>query len=161
MVALALIDYQKQRFLIIPVLTCCINFKSVYNMNRTAKGFYLFTLLFLILLTTIIGSCKYNSEEELFGTKAPCDTSNVTYSNTITSIIVANSCLNCHVGPSPSGNFTLTSYTDVKAKVDDGRLWGAINHSPGFSPMPQGGNKLTNCEINKIKAWIDAGAPNN
>src|SRR6478672_5674648 len=131
-------------------------------MNRTAGRYFLFTLLMLVFLTTIISSCKYNSEEELFGTNnAPCDTSNTTYSNTITSIIIANGCLNCHVGPSPSGNFTLTSYSDVKAKVDDGRLWGAINHLPGFSPMPQGGNKLTNCEINKIKAWIDAGAPNN
>ena len=131
-------------------------------MNRTTRRYSLFTLFTLVITTILIGSCKYNSEEELFGTNnGPCDTSNVTYSNTITSIIVANGCLNCHVGPSPAGNFTLTSYSDVKAKVDDGRLWGAINHLPGFSSMPQGGNKLTNCEINKIKTWIDAGSPNN
>lgn len=130
-------------------------------MNRTWKPIYLVIVFFLVTIIVFTSSCKYNSEEELFGTNAPCDTSNVTYSNTITSIIIVNGCLNCHVGPSPSGNFTLTSYADVKAKVDDGRLWGAINHMPGFSPMPQGGNKLTNCEINRIKAWIDAGAPNN
>jgi hypothetical protein len=38
---------------------------------------------------------------------------------------------------------------------------GAITHAPGFTPMPQGGAKLPACEIAKIKAWVDAGSPNN
>jgi hypothetical protein len=34
-------------------------------------------------------------------------------------------------------------------------------HSPGFSPMPQNDNKLSECNIAKIKKWIATGAPNN
>jgi hypothetical protein len=126
-------------------------------MNKFNTKFLSAGIAFIIFFT----GCRYNSEEELFGITPPCDTTNVTYSTTITGIINSNGCLACHVGPAPSGNFTLSTYTDVKAKVDDGRLWGAINHFPGFSPMPQGGSKLTQCEIDRINAWISAGAPNN
>jgi hypothetical protein len=55
----------------------------------------------------------------------------------------------------------LEGYSNVKAKVTDGRLFGAINHSPGYAPMPDGQPKMDQCDINKVKTWIDAGAPNN
>ena len=70
-------------------------------------------------------------------------------------------CTNCHSGPNPEGGFPLDSYTGVKTKIDDGRLWGSINHLAGFAPMPHGAAKMNQCDINKIKAWMDAGAPNN
>jgi hypothetical protein len=55
----------------------------------------------------------------------------------------------------------LDTYAGVKAKVDDKRLWGAINHFDTFSPMPQGYGKMSDCDIKKVGAWINAGAPNN
>ena len=107
----------------------------------------------------VLTSCYYDVEEELYGTN--CDLNNVTYSVTIKNILNNNACLSCHVGATPSGGFTLDSYAGVKAKVTDGRLVGAINHYPGFSPMPQGLGKLSQCDIDKVMAWIQAGAPNN
>ena len=64
-----------------------------------------------------------------------CVTTNVTYSGTVSGIINTN-CLSCHGGVNPSGGFSLHTYNGLKAKVDDGRLFGAINHSPGFVSMP-------------------------
>ncbi|HVF81373.1 MAG TPA: c-type cytochrome domain-containing protein [Flavisolibacter sp.] len=89
-----------------------------------------------------------------------CDSTNVTFSGTIRSIM-NNKCLGCHSSSAPQGGINYTAYAGVKAKVDDGRLWGAINHLPGFSPMPKGGAKLSDCEIAQFKKWVDAGAPNN
>jgi len=89
-----------------------------------------------------------------------CDSTNITFSGTIRPIIT-NKCLGCHSGTPPQGNINYSTYNGVKAKVDDGRLWGAINHLPGFSAMPKGGTKLSDCEIKQFKKWIDAGAPNN
>lgn len=40
-------------------------------------------------------------------------------------------------------------------------LVGNIRHDAGFNAMPQGGGKLTDCQIAIIKAWVDAGAPSN
>jgi uncharacterized membrane protein len=91
---------------------------------------------------------------------ASCDTLNVTYSTSIRNII-SNKCQGCHSSSAPAGGFDYTTYAGVKARVNDGKLWGAVNHLPGYSPMPKNGAKLSTCELAQIKKWIDAGAPNN
>jgi hypothetical protein len=90
----------------------------------------------------------------------PCDTSNITYSGTIAPIIQTN-CLGCHSSVGGGGGIFLNSYSSVKGQVDNGRLWGAINWQPGFYQMPNSGAKLSDCDISKIRIWIQQGAPNN
>lgn len=89
-----------------------------------------------------------------------CDTAAVTFGGAVNTII-GNKCLGCHSGTSPAGGINLSAHAGVKAKVADGRLWGAINHLAGYSAMPKGGNKLSDCEIAQFRKWIAAGAPNN
>ena len=89
-----------------------------------------------------------------------CDSSNFTYSGAIVHII-SNKCQGCHSGVSAQGGINLSTYTGLKAKITDGRLWGAINHLPGFSSMPKNGTKLSECEISQFRRWIDSGSPNN
>jgi uncharacterized membrane protein len=91
---------------------------------------------------------------------ATCDTANVKYSTSVKSII-SNKCQGCHSASSPGGGYDLSTYTGMKAVVNNGRLWGSINFTAGFSGMPKGGSKLSSCELATIKKWIDAGAPNN
>ena len=88
------------------------------------------------------------------------DTVNITYSLSVKSIIT-NKCQGCHSGAATAGGIDLSSYNGVKAKVNDGKLWGAVNQLPGFSAMPKNGNKLSICELAKIQKWIAQGAPNN
>ncbi len=89
-----------------------------------------------------------------------CDTTSVSYSGTIKNIISIK-CQGCHSSSSASGGIDLGTYQGVKAKINDGRLWGAVNHMPGYAAMPRNGNKLSDCELKQIKKWIDASAPNN
>jgi mono/diheme cytochrome c family protein len=89
-----------------------------------------------------------------------CDTSNVTFSAYVFPVM-QNYCLGCHNGYGASGGINLNAYQDVKTVALDGRLYGVITHATGYSPMPQNSAKLSDCRIAKIKAWIDAGAPNN
>lgn len=89
-----------------------------------------------------------------------CDTTQFTYNTTIKPIIV-NYCQGCHSGTAAQGGIDLSTYSGIKARVDDGRLWGAINHFSGYSPMPKNGNKLADCEITQIRKWIESGASNN
>ena len=117
------------------------------------------TLLLLATGILILSGCYYNKEDLLYGSN--CDTTNVTYSLTITGLLNNYGCLGCHVGGNPSGGINLETHANVKTVVDNGRLFGAITHSSGFKPMPDGAAKMNPCDINKIKAWIDAGAPNN
>ena len=116
---------------------------------------------FLLLIACFVTGCYYDNEEELYPNNTGCDLSIVTFSGTVNTVLNNNGCLGCHSGGAPSGNVNLQGHANVKRVADNGRLFGAINHSSGFVPMPQGGKKISACEISKVKAWIDAGAPNN
>ncbi len=118
--------------------------------------------ILVVFTAALVAGCKYDKEEDLYPpSPIACNPGQVTFSTTITGIFTTYSCNFCHGSTSPSGNISLTSYNSVKAVVNNGKLFGSITHAPGFSPMPQGGAKIPACDIAKIKAWIDAGAPNN
>ena len=105
--------------------------------------------------------CYYDVAEELYpASDTFCDTTNITYSLKVLPVIQDN-CYSCHSGSAPSGNVGLDSYTKLKTQADNGKLIGTISHAAGFSAMPQGGNKLSNCEISTIQTWINNGTPNN
>jgi hypothetical protein len=116
-------------------------------------------IIVALAIIMFLSGCYYDKEDLLYGTN--CDTSNVTYSSTITGLLNNYACMSCHVGTNPSGAINLESYANVKAVVDNGKLYGAVTHTSGFKPMPDGAAKMNSCEIKKIKAWIDAGALNN
>ena len=110
-----------------------------------------------ILLTS--SSCYYDKAEILYP-PSTCDTAIITYRNTIVPILAAN-CTTCHGGTLPAYGIDLTVYSVVKAQVDNGKLWGTVSHAAGYPPMPKNSDKLNDCNLNKIKLWILAGAPNN
>ena len=91
----------------------------------------------------------------------PCDSINVSFTATIQPIL-QNKCVGCHTSAtSLNGMVNLSNHQGVAAVAVSGRLLGAINHSPGFAPMPNGGPKLNACEIAKITSWVASGSPNN
>lgn len=112
---------------------------------------------FIVIVSN--SSCYYDKEEILYPQTA-CDTTKVTYSGSVVPVLLSN-CTSCHGGSAPSGGISLTTYAAVKAQVDNGKLWGTVSHTAGFSAMPKNASKLNTCNLAKIKKWIDAGAPNN
>ena len=116
------------------------------------------TILGLLLTGFAFSGCYYDTEEELYSTVS-CDTTNVTYSGTVKPLI-EQQCLSCHSGAQPSGGIDLSTYPSVKIQADNGKLYGAIAQLDGFQPMPQG-SRLSNCDITKVKIWVDASAPQN
>lgn len=89
-----------------------------------------------------------------------CDTTFFTYSGAVQSIL-KSTCIGCHSGPTPTGNLDLSVFNNVRTVALNGKLNGVITGSPGYTPMPFGGNKLPDCNIIQIQKWIAAGAPNN
>jgi hypothetical protein len=55
----------------------------------------------------------------------------------------------------------VSSYAQLQAKAANGQLLGTLNHDPGYSPMPKGGAKLSDCDLAKLRQWVAAGTPNN
>ena len=119
--------------------------------------------IFLILLSVSLislQSCFKDNEEDLYPGGDDCNTENVSFSQTIMPVFT-NNCVSCHSGAGASGGIKLTNHTEIVAAIDGGRLIGAINHQSGFSAMPQGAPKLSDCTISQIDAWITLGKNNN
>ena len=109
----------------------------------------------LILFISALGSCSKASEDVL--TVQECDTGGIKYGADILPIITAN-CYSCHANGIVNGDVSLDGYANLKNQANNGNLVGVITHASGYPPMPDNGGKLSDCEINKIKAWIAAGA---
>jgi hypothetical protein len=118
-------------------------------------------IIIVLLASVFFTGCYRDNETDLYPVNGSCETSGVTYATTVVPILQSNGCMSCHSGGAPSGNISLEGYVNVRSAAINGKLYGTINHSAGYSPMPQGGNKMSNCNINKIKAWIDSGSINN
>ncbi|MBL7923370.1 MAG: hypothetical protein JNL88_04140 [Bacteroidia bacterium] len=89
-----------------------------------------------------------------------CDTSNVTFAAVIRPIM-QNKCQGCHQGTSPGGGVNLSNYAGISGAAFDGSLLGSVEHAAGWSAMPKNAAALPDCDIAKIRIWVNAGAPNN
>lgn len=89
-----------------------------------------------------------------------CDTTQFKYAANI-SVMMTNYCVGCHAGPAPSANINLSNHAGVAAVAISGRLYNAVTHTSGYSPMPQNANKLSDCQLTQIKKWVVNGALNN
>jgi hypothetical protein len=113
-----------------------------------------------LLFSFSLSGCYFDKENELYPTAANCDTAGViTYSHSIAPVMEAN-CNVCHNKSNASGDVITDNYDDLSIHALDGHLWSAVNWT-GASHMPKGGEKLPECDLTKIKKWIDAGSLHN
>lgn len=87
-----------------------------------------------------------------------CDTSNITYSGSISGIF-SLCCLNCH-GAGSNLDFSTYSLLNSYLSINSQTLLNSINYVSGAQQMPPS-YKLDACTIKKIQIWISAGYPNN
>jgi hypothetical protein len=74
--------------------------------------------------------------------------------------LINSQCVGCHSPSSAGGGDDLSTYSGVVNSIANNQLLGSVEHSSGYSPMPQNGGQLSACDISKIKSWISAGHPN-
>lgn len=127
---------------------------------------FFFTLSVCIGLT----GCYYDTEEELYPDSGSviCDTVSVSYTNDIVPIMNSKcSYSGCHAGANAAAGIPLETHAGVKAylELDKARFLSSITWDGSVSNprnMPQGAStKISDCNINTIKAWINSGYPNN
>ena len=121
------------------------------------RQYILCFVLPVMIIVASLASCTNESEEELYGV-SPCDTSDYTYDGTIARLMALN-CNYCHSGANASQGIHTNNYNDLVAIAQTGRLKGAVNHDPGYVPMPQNGGKLGQCDLTRLNLWIDNGMP--
>jgi len=89
-----------------------------------------------------------------------CDDQNMTYTDDIKSLL-DESCAysGCHDDNAITTIGSLSTYENSVAFVAFGRMLGAINQDEGFSAMPKTGDKLSDCNIDKITNWVNNNTP--
>jgi Cytochrome C oxidase, cbb3-type, subunit III len=131
-------------------------------MKRKSTFFTIVTFV-----TILIVSCSKDNEEDVAQNYpdstnggSTCDTVNIKYTSGVVPILQAN-CYSCHGNGLSEGGVTLDNYNALRTRANNGTLIGVITHAAGFPQMPKGGAKLSDCNINKIRSWINNGALNN
>ena len=88
--------------------------------------------LSVTLLTLSLSACYYDKKDQVYPqvVVATCDTTNVTYSVTVTNIL-NTSCNNCHGASANSlgGGIVLNTYATVKPYITNGSLVNSILQS--------------------------------
>ncbi|MBO2010542.1 cytochrome c [Hymenobacter negativus] len=113
------------------------------------------------LLLGLAASCTYSH-----GDPAPeCDVANetITYARVISPIFDAH-CRECHNTADANvkgAGYDFSNYQGINQYYSPTRMLGCIKRLPGYPPMPQNRDKLSDCDIQRIEAWIAAGKPNN
>ncbi len=117
------------------------------------KSTILFSTLFLG--TILVSSCTNDSSADLSGIG---DLDEVTYTNTVKSII-DNNCISCHAGtPINGAPMSLTTYENVKQAVLNRGLLNRISRAQGEpGMMPNGGTRLPQAVINQVQEWANQG----
>jgi len=107
-------------------------------------------------------SCYYDNEEALYPKiETTCDTTNVTYSGTIVTMM-NNNCYSCHSNKTAAdngNNIRLENYSDVV--FNSAKITTSIKHTGSTSPMPKNSSKIKSCYITQWDIWVRNGMINN
>lgn len=130
-------------------------------------------LLLLLSVAGLISSCTNDNLEEMHPTVAQCDTTGlVSFANDILPIMnlhCGTDNIGCHINSGADGGCGFANYADMMdylvSPAKDTKFIKTITHDPTLSAslyMPQGtSEKIDDCSIQKIQAWINRGKLNN
>ena len=123
------------------------------KIKRMKNFIYILAVCTAILVS--LDSCYYDKADQI--SAFVCDTTAITYSETVQSIIT-NNCIECH-GAGGIANPKLDTYEQVSTNINF--ILGSIRHEPNSPNMPQNRSKLNPCYIRQIEIWAADGTPNN
>ena len=136
----------------------------------------------IALILLLIAGCVYSFTGCVYDKKEvanvnTCDTTSVSYSQTVAPIIATN-CSQCHSTNATNfgagGGIPLDTYSSLKSCADSSWLLPSINWQLNLIPasyntltglpaenMPLALPILGTCDLNQVNAWVHQGAKNN
>ena len=124
------------------------------------SGFALLLLGFWVLLGS---GCYYDVDEEL-NPPPPvvegCDTAALNYA-AIKTVFQNGTCIGCHEGATANAGLDLSTYAGISQYLENpsNQLIDRITVATTGDIMPPSGPKLNDCNVSKIRTWINAGFP--
>ena len=119
-------------------------------------------LVAILMPAAIVAGCYNDKYDKLYPTgTVACDTTTVTYAADIQPIFNAKcNTAGCH-DATASGGYSFATHAGAQPAALNGKLIGCVTWTTGFVPMPQNQPKLSDCEIDKLRRWVNQGALNN
>lgn len=112
----------------------------------------------LVALSLVFVACEKDDDDVL--ASFDCTNINPTYTNDIKAILDARCATSgCHNSSTQAGGINLGSYMAAENESSNARFLGAINQLSAYEPMPRGGTKLSDNEIELLTCWVDQGSP--
>ena len=113
-------------------------------------------------LVCMFQSCVSNSMQDDMIVEPSCNEPEmVSYEMDVEPVLLDYTCIGCHNENFQSGGVALSPFDALQDEALNGKLLCSIEWTNNCDPMPKNGAKMDECEINIIRSWIAAGAPNN
>ena len=105
-----------------------------------------------MLLCICFSGCEKNVEEDHEIKTVDCSAVETYYNENVAPILSSN-CVGCHPG---QGGLSLDSYTSVYSAIKSGNVLDRVNRNSGENGfMPQGGQKLSNANLDILQTFFD------
>jgi hypothetical protein len=110
------------------------------------------TITITLLLCICFSGCEKNVEEDHEIKTVDCSAVETYYNENVAPILSSN-CAGCHPG---QGGLSLDSYTSVYSAIKSGNVLDRVNRNSGENGfMPQGGQKLSNANLDILQTFFD------
>lgn len=110
------------------------------------------TITITLLLCICFSGCEKNVEEDHEIKTVDCSAVETYYNENVAPILSSN-CVGCHPG---QGGLSLDSYTSVYSAIKSGNVLDRVNRNSGENGfMPQGGQKLSNANLDILQTFFD------
>ena len=116
-------------------------------------------IAFSLLAAATFAQCTTDNSLDKYGENA-CGTAAVSYSEDIAPLLNAQ-CTACHGNGLATANFNIEGHSAAAAAGLSGQLLNRVDRALGDPMLMPPDGPLDSCSIEKIRAWIANGAPNN
>ena len=109
-----------------------------------------------MLLCICFSGCEKNVEEDHESNTVDCSAVETYYTKNVAPILSSNCIIGCHSGAAASAGLPLESYTSVYSAIKSGNVLDRVNRNSGDNGfMPQGGQKLSNANLEILQIFFD------
>jgi hypothetical protein len=109
-----------------------------------------------LLLCICFSGCEKNVEEDHENNSVDCSVVETYYTENVAPILSSNCIIACHSGATPAAGLLLDTYTSVYSAIKSGNVLDRVNRNSGDSGfMPQGGQKLSNANLDILQTFFD------
>ncbi|MBT6235951.1 MAG: cytochrome c [Bacteroidetes bacterium] len=115
------------------------------------------TLIFIIVV--LASACQDDDKDVIITTPQElCDSLDIHYTQDVAHVLANAGCSGSYCHGGGSGGVNLSDWANTKTAAESPKFLKAVKHELSASPMPKGGQKLSDADIEILECWIKSGS---